>query len=63
MFLQPKRYLRMKQLWYGGIRSYLRYLADEDYQYLCQVRDSLSREIIIAFAKRHKPHEYGIFLL
>ena len=23
-----------------------RYLADEDYQYLCQVKDSLSREII-----------------
>lgn len=37
---------RTKELWYGGIRSYLRYLADEDYQYLCQVKDSLSREII-----------------
>lgn len=37
---------RAKELWYGGIRSYRRYLADEDYQYLCQVKDSLSREIV-----------------
>lgn len=40
----PVSYMaRPKALWYGGIQRYRQYLADENYQYLCQVRDSLSR--------------------
>ena len=43
----PENYMaRPKDLWYGGIQRYRQYLADENYQYLCQVRDSLSRETI-----------------
>lgn len=43
----PESYMaRPKALWYVGIQRYRQYLADENYQYLCQVRDSLSRETI-----------------
>lgn len=37
---------RGRELWYAGIRSYRQYLADENYQYLYQVRPSLSKGIV-----------------
>lgn len=43
----PESYMAQpKALWYVGIQRYRQYLADENYQYLCQVKDSLPAEII-----------------
>lgn len=43
----PENYMAQpKALWYGGIQRYRQYMADENYQYLCKVRESLSPEII-----------------
>lgn len=43
----PESYMAQpKALWYVGIQRYRQYLADENYQYLCKVKDSLSAEII-----------------
>lgn len=42
----PSGYMaRGKDLWYHGLESYQRYTADENYQYLCQIKDTLSPEI------------------
>lgn len=39
----PSGYMaRGKDLWYHGLECYKQYVADENYQYLCQVKDALS---------------------
>ena len=42
----PRDYMAgVKELWYQGIQTYQSYLADENYQYLCQVQDSLPKQV------------------
>ncbi len=35
-----------REIWYGALKSYKSYLNDENYKYLCQIRDGLSKEAI-----------------
>ena len=42
----PRDYMAgVKELWYQGIQTYQSYLADENYQYLCQVQESLPKQV------------------
>lgn len=42
----PSGYMaRGRDLWYHGLECYKQYVEDENYQYLCQVKDTLSPEI------------------
>lgn len=43
----PRDYMAgVKELWYQGIQTYQSYLADENYQYLCQVQESLPKQVM-----------------
>ena len=42
----PSEYMaRGKALWYHGLECYKRYVEDENYQYLCQMKDVISPDI------------------
>lgn len=42
----PDEYMaRARDIWYGGLKSYVAYKEDENYQYLCQVKESLPKDI------------------
>lgn len=36
--------VRNREIWYGALKSYQSYINDEDYKYLCQIRDKLPIE-------------------
>jgi hypothetical protein len=42
----PDAYMaRARDIWYGVLKSYVAYKQDENYQYLCQIKDSLPKDI------------------
>ncbi|MFV0527612.1 MAG: hypothetical protein ACK5MN_02675 [Lachnospiraceae bacterium] len=42
----PDSYMaRSREIWYHALQSYKKYLESEDYQYLCQIQDCLSKKI------------------